>query len=63
MSKEIVLNLFDLLQTKGSDLQYGNENITQLEHALQCAELAKELNKINLPIEYFQHYVEASLRQ
>ena len=35
MSKEIVLNFFDLLQTKGSDLQYGNENITQLEHALQ----------------------------
>ena len=26
-------------------------------------DLAKELNKINLPIEYFQHYVEASLRQ
>ena len=63
MSKEIVLNLFYLLKTKGSDLQYGNENVTQLEHALQCAELAKELNKINLPIEYFQHYVETSLRQ
>ena len=25
-------------------------------------DLAKELNKINPPIEYFQHYVEASLR-
>ena len=42
MSKEIVLNLFDLLKTKGSDLQYGNENVTQLEHALQCAELAEK---------------------
>ena len=44
MSKEIVLNLFDLLKTKGSDLQYGNENVTQLEHALQCAELAEKRN-------------------
>ena len=44
MSKEIVLNLFDLLKTKGSDLQYGNENVTQLEHALQCAELAEKSN-------------------
>ena len=44
MGKEIVSYLFDLLKTKGSDLQYGNENVTQLEHALQCAELAEKNN-------------------
>ena len=44
MSKEIVSNLFDLLKTKGSNLQYGNENVTQLEHALQCAELTEQSN-------------------
>ena len=44
MSKEIVLIIFDLFKTKGSNLQYGNENVTQLEHALQCAELTEQSN-------------------
>ncbi len=35
----------ELLEKKGSNLQYGNEKVTQLEHALQCAELAEE-NKL-----------------
>jgi len=44
MDKEITPFLLNLLQTKGSDLQYGNENVTQLEHALQCAELTEKNN-------------------
>ena len=32
----------DLLKTKGADIQYGNEDVTQLEHALQCAEFAEQ---------------------
>ena len=44
MDKDITSFLLNLLQTKGSDLQYGNENVTQLEHALQCAELTEQRN-------------------
>ena len=44
MDKDITSFLLNLLQTKGSDLQYGNENVTQLEHALQCAELTEKNN-------------------
>ncbi len=42
MKKDIVTELLDLLKTKGSNIQYGNEDVTQLEHALQCAELAEK---------------------
>jgi len=42
MNTETVSHLFNLLKTKGSSLQYGNEDVTQLEHALQCAELAEK---------------------
>ena len=42
MSKNIISDIFNLLKIKGSNLQYGNEDVTQLEHALQCAELAKQ---------------------
>ena len=44
MEKNIVSNLLHLLEKKGSNIQYGNENVTQLEHALQCAELAEKNN-------------------
>ena len=44
MDKDITSFLLNLLQTKGNDLQYGNENVTQLEHALQCAELTEKNN-------------------
>ena len=44
MDKIITSFLLNLLQTKGIDLQYGNENVTQLEHALQCAELTEKNN-------------------
>ena len=44
MEENIVSKLLKLLETKGHDLQYGNENVTQLEHALQCAELAEKNN-------------------
>lgn len=33
-----------MLKTKGANIQYGNEDVTQLEHALQCAELAEKNN-------------------
>ena len=42
MEQNIVDYLLDLLKTKGADIQYGNEDVTQLEHALQCAELAEK---------------------
>ena len=45
MSGNIVDYLLELLEKKGSDIQYGNEDVTQLEHALQCAELAEQHNK------------------
>lgn len=45
MNKDVVSYILNLLQTKGSDIQYGNENVTQLEHALQCADLAEQ-NKL-----------------
>ena len=44
MNKETVSHLFNLLKSKGSNLQYGNENVTQLEHALQCAALTEQSN-------------------
>ena len=44
MEENIVSKILGLLETKGKDLQYGNENVTQLEHALQCAELAEKNN-------------------
>ena len=44
MEKNIVSKLLHLLEKKGSNIQYGNENVTQLEHALQCAELAENNN-------------------
>ena len=44
MEENIVSKILKLLETKGKDLQYGNENVTQLEHALQCAELAEKNN-------------------
>ena len=44
MDKHITSILLNLLQTKGIDHQYGNENVTQLEHALQCAELTEKNN-------------------
>jgi phosphonate degradation associated HDIG domain protein len=42
MEKNIVDYLLDLLEKKGSNMIYGGENVSQLEHALQCAELAEE---------------------
>ena len=47
MKENIVDYLLDLLKTKGADIQYGNEDVTQLEHALQCAELAEQHNLPN----------------
>ena len=49
MKNNIVTKLLDLLETKGNNIQYGNENVTQLEHALQCAELA-EINNFSKEI-------------
>ena len=42
MNQDIVPYIINLLQTKGADIQYGNEDVTQLEHALQCADLAEK---------------------
>ena len=49
MSKSIISDIFHMLKIKGSNLQYGNEDVTQLEHALQCAQLA-ERNKCSKEI-------------
>ena len=40
-----ISDLFTLLNIKGSKKQYDGENVTQLEHAIQCAELAEKNNK------------------
>ena len=45
MKNNIINELLNLLKIKGADIQYGNEDVTQLEHALQCAELAEQNNK------------------
>ena len=45
MQKNIVDYLINLLEKKGSNMIYGGEKVSQLEHALQCAELA-EKNKL-----------------
>ena len=42
VKEDIVSYILNLLQRKGADIQYGNEDVTQLEHALQCAELAED---------------------
>jgi len=44
VKNNIVIKLLNLLETKGSNIKYGDENVTQLEHALQCAELAEKNN-------------------
>ncbi len=49
MKQNIVDYLLDILEKKGSNMIYGGENVSQLEHALQCAELAEE-NKLPGPI-------------
>ena len=54
MEENIVDYLLDLLKTKGADIQYGNEDVTQLEHALQCAELAENINYQDQQL--LQHY-------
>ena len=46
VKKNIVDYLLNLLEKKGSDMMYGGEKVSQLEHALQCAELA-EKNKLS----------------
>ena len=50
MNENIVSYIINLLQTKGADIQYGNEDVTQLEHALQCAELAEQHKLSNATI-------------
>ncbi len=47
MNSDIVSYIIDLLKVKGADIQYGNEDVTQLEHALQCADLAEQHNLPN----------------
>ena len=37
-----IANLFKIIEEIGSDKQYGNEKVSQLEHAIQCALLAKK---------------------
>jgi phosphonate degradation associated HDIG domain protein len=39
-----VNDIFHLLSTRGQ-AQYGGESVSQLEHALQCAQLAEENNE------------------
>lgn len=48
MKHNVVDYLLELLEKKGSNMIYGGEKVSQLEHALQCAELAEE-NKLPKP--------------
>ncbi len=34
--------LFKIIENIGSDKQYGNEKVSQLEHAIQCGLLDKK---------------------
>lgn len=43
--KSNITNLFKIIEEIGSDKQYGNEKVSQLEHAIQCALLAKKTMK------------------
>ncbi len=43
MMKSNIAKIIEILATKGYE-QYGNEAVSQLEHALQCATLAKQNN-------------------
>jgi phosphonate degradation associated HDIG domain protein len=43
MSKATLTEILDILRSQGHK-QYGGEAVTQLEHALQCATIAKEQN-------------------
>ena len=40
------IEILDLIEERllVGERKYGNENVTQLEHALQCAELAEKKN-------------------
>ena len=42
MEEKIIDYLLNLLKNKGSNIKYGNENVSQLAQALQCAELAEQ---------------------
>ena len=44
-NKSNIANLFKIIEEIGSDKQYGNEKVSQLEHAIQCALLAKKNNE------------------
>ena len=44
MTEKIVEYLINLLNVKGAELQYGGEGVSQLEHALQCADIAEQYN-------------------
>lgn len=43
MTQPITQEILNLFETNGSSM-YGGEAVTQLEHALQCAELARQNN-------------------
>lgn len=43
MKNSRINSIFEVLSTKGHE-QYGTEAVSQLEHALQCATLAKTSN-------------------
>lgn len=41
---EIISRIFEAFQKRGND-KYGDEVVTQLQHAIQCADLAKDANQ------------------
>ena len=43
--KSNIINLFKIIEDIGSDKQYGNEKVSQFEHAIQCALLSKKNNE------------------
>jgi predicted HD phosphohydrolase len=46
MIQPITKEILNLFETNGGSM-YGGEAVTQLEHALQCAELARQHNASN----------------
>ena len=45
MNQDIITHLFNLYELKGSNIKYGEKEVTQLEHALLCVNLIDFISK------------------
>jgi len=45
MNHDIIIHLFNLYEFRGSNIKYGEKEVTQFEHALLCADLIDFISK------------------